>query len=179
MTDNVTPENQVDEPQTEQLDEIDEQMAAAMLKDLAEADNEQELDFDPAQYEGLDPEQAAIKQTADILVTEEGSAAMAADGLDMLEDMIREHVHPDFAIKNTSKKMGAARMKPLIQKYAPAAAGLLGNYKDEILGAVWLGSFMFSSVKQIKQLKARDAKNNKETEHTEQNEGASNADATH
>lgn len=44
--------------------------------------------------------------------------------------------------------MGTARMKPLIQKYAPAAAGLLGNYKDEILGAVGLGSFMFSSVKQ-------------------------------
>ncbi|WP_128724902.1 hypothetical protein [Pseudoalteromonas phenolica] len=48
-------------------------------------------------------------------------------------------------------------MKPLIQKYAPAAAGLLGNYKDEILGPMWLGSFMFSSVKQIKQLKVRDA----------------------
>lgn len=179
MTDNTNPESQVEEPQTEQLDEIDEQMAAAMLKDLAEADNEQELDFDPTKYEGLDPEQAAIQQTADILVTEEGSAAMAADGLDMIEDMIREHVHPDFVIKDTSKKMGAARMKPLIQKYAPAAAGLLGNYKDEILGAVWLGSFMFSSVKQIKQLKARDAQVKKETEQEEQNEVASDVDATH
>lgn len=179
MIDNTNPESQVEEPQTEQLDEIDEQMAAAMLKDLAEADNEQELDFDPTQYEGLDPEQAAIQQTADILVTEEGSAAMAADGLDMIEDMIREHVHPDFVIKDTSKKMGAARMKPLIQKYAPAAAGLLGNYKDEILCAVWLGSFMFSSVKQIKQLKARDAQAKKETEQVEQNEVASDVDATH
>ncbi|GMM85143.1 hypothetical protein [Pseudoalteromonas sp. MTN2-4] len=179
MTDNTNPETQVEELQTEQLDEIDEQMAAAMLKDLAEADNEQELDFDPTQYEGLDPEQAAIQQTADILMTEEGSAAMAADGLDMIEDMIREHVHPDFVIKDTSKKMGAARMKPLIQKYAPAAAGLLGNYKDEILGAVWLGSFMFSSVKQIKQLKARDAQAKKETEQVEQNEVASDVDATH
>ena len=179
MTDNINQETQVEEPQTEQLDEIDEQMAAAMLKDLAEADNEQELDFDPIKYEGLDPEQAAIQQTADILMTEEGSAAMAADGLDMIEDMIREHVHPDFVIKDTSKKMGAARMKPLIQKYAPAAAGLLGNYKDEILGAVWLGSFMFSSVKQIKQLKARDAQAKKETEQVEQNEVASDVDATH
>ena len=176
MTDNT---NQVEEPQTEQLDEIDEQMAAAMLKDLAEADNEQELDFDPTKYEGLDPEQAAIQQTADILMTEEGSAAMAADGIDMIEDMIREHVHPDFVIKESSKKMGAARMKPLIQKYAPAAAGLLGNYKDEILGAVWLGSFMFSSVKQIKQLKARDAQAKKETEQVEQNEVANDVDATH
>ena len=179
MTDNTNPESQVEELQTEQLDEIDEQMAAAMLKDLAEADNEQELDFDPTQYEGLDPEQAAIQQTADILMTEEGSAAMAADGLDMIEDMIREHVHPDFVIKESSKKMGATRMKPLIQKYAPAAAGLLGNYKDEILGAVWLGSFMFSSVKQIKELKARDALAKKETEQVKQNEVASDVDATH
>ncbi|ALO41778.1 hypothetical protein PP2015_1264 [Pseudoalteromonas phenolica] len=75
--------------------------------------------------------------------------------------------------------MGAARMKPLIQKYAPAAAGLLGNYKDEILGPMWLGSFMFSSVKQIKQLKVRDAQAKKETEQVEQNEVASDVDAAH
>lgn len=179
MTDNVTPENQIEDQDVEQLDELDEQMAAAMLKDLAQADCEQELDFDPTKYEGLDPEQAAIQQTADILVTEEGSAAMAADGLDMIEDMIREHVHPDFVIKESSKKMGAARMKPLIQKYAPAAAGLLGNYKDEILGAVWLGSFMFSSVKQIKQLKARDAQAKKKTNQAEQSEGVNDVNAAH
>ena len=104
MTDSLTPESQVEEPQTEQLDEIDEQMAAAMLKDLAEADNEQELDFDPTKYEGLDPEQAAIQQTADILMTEEGSAAMAADGLDMIEDMIREHVTLILLSKTLLKK---------------------------------------------------------------------------
>ena len=70
-------------------------------------------------------------------------------------------------------------MKPLIQKYAPAAAGLLGNYKDEILGAVWLGSFMFSSVKQIKQLKARDAQAKKETNQAEQSEGVNDVNAAH
>ncbi|RJE76355.1 hypothetical protein BGP78_13175 [Pseudoalteromonas sp. MSK9-3] len=59
---------------------------------------------------------------------------------------------------SAKKAQGAKRLTPIIQKYAPAALEMFGNYKDEVLAALSFGSFTFGAVKQIKSLKAEDAK---------------------
>lgn len=175
--------SQIDEA-TEFKPEVNTQSAADLAAELQRADAEQNLDFDPETEInlGATSQDEALGQVQGVLISDEGAAATVADGLNMVEHLVKEHCHPEFEISESSKKMGQSNLKPLIQKYAPAAIGLFGSYKDEIMGAFFLGSLVFSSVKQIKALKQRDAMlakagepEQEETEQAEQTETAQGA----
>lgn len=155
--------------------EVNLNSAAAMAEELAAADQAQNLDIDPdfdpmAAIDGMTPEaqKAALNQVKDVLITDEGALATGRDGLDMIESLLQDHGHAGFTLTDAKKEQGAKRLKPIIQKYAPAALDMLGSYKDEIMAAVFFGSLTYSSVKQIKQLRALDEKQVKSEQAHEQ-----------
>ncbi|MGA4606152.1 hypothetical protein [Pseudoalteromonas maricaloris] len=160
-----------------QTEQINEYSAAAMAAELKEFDAEQELDFDPMSAIGAMPEemqQAALTQVKDAVISDEGAEATAADAMDMLESLLQDHGHERFSIADGKKKQGAKRLKPIIQKYAPAALDMFGSYKDEIMAAMFFGSFSFNATKQIKALKMADAQANAEAEPVEEAAHAAN-----
>jgi hypothetical protein len=156
----LTPE-QLSAQETElQRDALAEQMAKELSRDEKVDDAE---DFDPtAAVEALTPEQeaAAMQATQDLLESAEGAEFAATGAIDYYEELIQEHCHERFAISPKKKENGVKRLTPVVQKYAPQALSLLGNYKNEIMAALWVGSLAYGSVKQIKALKGEDAKNN-------------------
>ncbi len=161
---------QVIELTAEQLAEQEEKQAAEAERDAVAAQmakelsqEESDVDFDPsAAVEAMTPEQetAAMKATQDMLESAEGAEFAATGAIDYYEELIQEHCHERFVIPPKKKQNGVKRLTPVIQKYAPQALGLLGNYKNEIMAALWTGSLAFGSVKQLKALKAEDTKNN-------------------
>lgn len=130
--------------------------AAAMAKELGI--EEDDSDFDPDQAPNLTPEQeaAALKQTTDFLQTSQGAEMAAIGALDWYEELLQEHGHERFTLADKKKVHGAKRLTPVIQKYAPEMLGLFGQYKNEVMAAMFVGSMAYGSVKQIKALKAED-----------------------
>lgn len=144
----------------EQVEQTEEEIlrdaqAAQMARELAGEDEE---DFDPSQAANLTPEQEAqmLKGTQDILQTQEGAEMAAIGGIDWYEEILQEHGHERFTISDKKKARGAKRLTPVIQKYAPEMLGLFGQYKNEVMAALFVGSMAYGSVKQIKALKAED-----------------------
>ena len=152
-------------------DALAAQMAQELSQDEKAEDNEAGEDFDPtAAVEALTPEQeaAAMKATQDLLESAEGAEFAATGAIDYYEELLQEHCHERFAISPKKKENGVKRLTPVVQKYAPQALSLLGNYKNEIMAALWVGSLAYGSVKQIKALKLEDVKNNPPEEATSQ-----------
>jgi hypothetical protein len=137
-------------------DAVAEQMAKELGQDEID-------DFDPTEsIPVMTPEQEAkaLQDTKDLLESAEGAEFAAVGAIDYYEEIIQEHCHDRFKIADKKKQNGVKRLTPVIQKYAPSALGLLGNYKNEIMAAMWTGSLAFGSVKQLKALRAEDDKNN-------------------
>ena len=156
-------ENTTDEQQAvEQPEPTEEELqrdaeAAEMAKALGIEEGDQEPDFDPEQAV-LTPEQEAeaLKQTTEFLQTAQGAEMAAIGALDWYEELLQEHGHERFTLADKKKVRGAKRLTPVIQKYAPEALGLFGQYKNEVMAALFVGSLAYGSVKQIKALKAED-----------------------
>ena len=144
------------EPTEEELQRDAE--AAAMAKALGIEEGEEEPDFDPTMAANLTPEQEAqmLQGTKDLLQTPEGAEMAAIGALDWYEELLQEHGHERFTMGDKKKERGAKRLTPVIQKYAPEALGLFGQYKNEVMAALFVGSLAYGSVKQIKALKAED-----------------------
>ena len=144
------------EPTEEELQRDAE--AAAMAKALGIEEGEEEPDFDPAMAANLTPEQEAqmLQGTKDLLQTPEGAEMAAIGALNWYEELLQEHGHERFTMGDKKKERGAKRLTPVIQKYAPEALGLFGQYKNEVMAALFVGSLAYGSVKQIKALKAED-----------------------
>jgi len=132
-----------------------DKIAAEMEKEMGEDEN---AEFDPSSIPEMTPEQeqAALAATQDLLETPEGAEFAATGVIDYYEELLQEHGHEKFTITSKKKELGAKRLQPVIQKYAPQALGLLGQYKAEVMAALWVGSLAYSSVKQLKTLKAID-----------------------
>jgi len=147
----LTPEQQTEDVNQSERDRIASQMAKEMSGD----ENEE---FDPTNIPEMSPEeeQAALEATQDMLETPEGAEFAAIGVIDYYEELLQEHGHEKFTITDKKKEIGAKRLQPVIQKYAPQALGLLGQYKSEVMAALWVGSLAYSSVKQLKTLKAQD-----------------------
>ena len=148
---------------TEQVERTEEEIArdaqaAKMAQELGLEDGELDDDFDPTQAVNLTPEQEAqmLKGTQDMLQTPEGAEMAAIAGIDWYEEILQEHGHERFTISDKKKARGAKRLTPVIQKYAPDMLGLFGQYKNEVMAALFVGSMAYGSVKQIKALKADD-----------------------
>lgn len=132
----------------------------ALAAETAQALAEDEQEFDPtAAMEGMTAEQqqAAIQEGKEFLGSEMGATLAAEQGIELLEDTLREHGHEKFAFSDVKKEVGVKRLSPVIRKYAPQFVGMLGEYKDEILAAVFMGTTTYGAIKQIKALKAADA----------------------
>jgi hypothetical protein len=141
-------------------DALAEQMAKELSQDEKVDDAE---DFDPtAAVDAMTPEQeaAAMQATKDLLESAEGAEFAATGAVDYYEELLQEHCHERFELSKKKKENGVKRLTPVVQKYAPQALSLLGNYKNEIMAALWVGSLAYGSVKQIKALKREDTKNN-------------------
>lgn len=156
---NTTDEQQAieqPEPTEEELQRDAE--AAAMAKALGIEEGDEEPDFDPTMAANLTPEQEAqmLQGAKDLLQTPEGAETAAIGALDWYEELLQEHGHERFTLADKKKVRGAKRLTPVIQKYAPEALGLFGQYKNEVMAALFVGSLAYGSVKQIKALKAED-----------------------
>jgi len=130
--------------------------ADAMAKELGM--DEDDADFDPSNMPNLTPEQeaAALDATKEMLTTPEGAEMAAIGAIAFYEETLQEYGHEKFTMSDKKKEIGAKRLVPVIQKYAPEVIGLFGQYKSEVLAAIFVGSLAFGSVKQIKALKAAD-----------------------
>ncbi len=150
-----------------------DRIAAQMAKEMGDDESE---DFDPSNIPEMTPEQeqAALQATQDMLETPEGAEFAAVSVVTYYEELLQEHGHEKFTISDKKKEIGAKRLQPVIQKYAPQALGLLGQYKGEVMAALWVGSLAYSSVKQLKTLKALDVEQgeNKDKAHESENEAA-------
>lgn len=153
-----TEQQDTQQPEPTEEERIRDAQAAAMARELGMEDGDDEQDFDPEQMQNLSPEQEAIalKQTQDMLQTAEGAEMAAIGALDWYEELLQEHGHERFTLADKKKERGAKRLTPVIQKYAPQALGLFGQYKNEVMAALFVGSLAYGSVKQIKALKAED-----------------------
>ena len=139
---------------------------AARLASSLGAD-ETEEDFDPtAAVDNMTPEQeqAAMAAAQEMLTTPEGAEMAASGAIDWYEEVIQEHGHEKFAIPAKKKEIGAKRLTPVVQKYAPQVLGLFGQFKNEIMAALWVGSMAYGSVKQVRALKAQDLAAKKQAE---------------
>jgi len=147
----VTPEQQAEDANQAERDRI----AAQMVKEMGEDENEE---FNPEDIPEMSPEeeQAALAVTQDLLETPEGAEFAAVGVIDYYEELLQEHGHEKFTLADKKKEIGAKRLQTVIQKYAPQALGLLGQYKSEVMAALWVGSLAFGSVKQLKALKELD-----------------------
>lgn len=146
------------EKQQTENEAVRDAQAAQMAQELA---GETEADFDPAAaFASMTPEQeqAAIAGGQELLASREGAEYAASEAINLYEETVQEYGHEGFVVSDKKKEIGAKRLSPVIQKYAPQLLGLLGQYKHEVLAAIWTGSLAFSSVKQVKALKAIDAK---------------------
>jgi len=143
--------------QTEEEKQRDAQ-AAKMAQELGLDDAELDPDFDPSQAVNMSPEQEAqvLQQTQDMLQTSEGAQMAAVGAIDWYEELLQEHGHEKYTISDKKKERGAKRLTPVIQKYAPEMLGLFGQYKSEVMAALFVGSLTYGSVKQIRALKAED-----------------------
>jgi len=132
--------------------------AMAQALGMGEIEDEQEADFDPA-TQNLTPEQEAqaLQGTQDMLQTAEGAEMAAIGAINWYEELLQEHGHERFIMSDKKKVRGAKRLTPVIQKYAPEMLGLFGQYKNEVMAALFVGSMAYGSVKQIKALKALKA----------------------
>ncbi|PCH95665.1 MAG: hypothetical protein COB83_08080 [Gammaproteobacteria bacterium] len=146
-----TPEQQAASGQQAERDSV----AAQMAKEMDEDENQE---FDPSNIPEMttEQEQVALEATQDMLETPEGAEFAAVGVIAYYEELLQEHGHEKFTITDKKKEIGARRLQPVIQKYAPQALGLLGQYKSEVMAALWVGSLAYSSVKQLKTLKALD-----------------------
>ncbi len=135
-------------------------MAQALGMDESTGDNgdDSQADFDPSTVENLTPEQEAqmLQGTQDMLQTSEGAEMAAIGAINWYEELLQEHGHERFTITDKKKLQGAKRLTPVIQKYAPDMLGLFGQYKSEVMAALFVGSMAYGSVKQIKALKSED-----------------------
>ena len=135
-------------------------MAQALGMDESTDDNGDgsQADFDPNTVENLTPEQEAqmLQGTQDMLQTSEGAEMAAIGAINWYEELLQEHGHERFTITDKKKLQGAKRLTPVIQKYAPDMLGLFGQYKSEVMAALFVGSMAYGSVKQIKALKSED-----------------------
>ena len=135
-------------------------MAQALGMDESQAneDDDSQADFDPSTVENLTPEQEAqmLQGTQDMLQTSEGAEMAAIGAINWYEELLQEHGHERFTITDKKKLQGAKRLTPVIQKYAPDMLGLFGQYKSEVMAALFVGSMAYGSVKQIKALKSED-----------------------
>lgn len=167
MTDSIDNQNTDNQEEViireevEQVEKTEEEIirdaqAAQMASELGIEDGDD--DFDPTQAANLTPEQEAqmLKGTQDMLQTPEGAEMAAIGGIDWYEEILQEHGHERFTISDKKKVRGAKRLTPVIQKYAPEMLGLFGQYKNEVMAALFIGSMAYGSVKQIKALKAED-----------------------
>lgn len=143
--------------QAEQEQAIRDAQAAAMAKELG-IDEDDLKDFDPSDMPELTPAQeaAALEATKEMLTTPEGAEMAAIGALNFYEETLQEYGHEKFTLADKKKEIGAKRVAPVIQKYAPEVIGLFGQYKHEVLAAIFMGSLAYGSVKQIKALKAAD-----------------------
>jgi hypothetical protein len=132
--------------------------AMAQALGMGELEDGQEADFDPETIQNLSPEQEAqvLKGTQDMLQTVEGAEMAAIGAINWYEELLQEHGHERFTISDKKKSNGAKRLTPVIQKYAPEMLGLFGQYKNEVMAALFVGSMTYGSVKQIRALKAED-----------------------
>jgi hypothetical protein len=152
-----------EERHQEQLEQTEEEIqrdaqAAKMAAELGLDDAELDPDFDPSQAVNMSPEQEAqvLQQTQDMLQTSEGAQMAAIGAIDWYEELLQEHGHEKYTISDKKKVRGTKRLTPVIQKYAPEILGLFGQYKNEVMAALFVGSLTYGSVKQIKALKAED-----------------------
>jgi len=152
-----------DQATTEQPELTPEQAArdaaaAQMAKELGI--DEDDADFDPTlgQPQPMTPEQeaAALAASQELLATPEGAEMAAVGAITFYEELIQEHGHEKFTMSDKKKEIGAKRLTPVIQKYAPQMLGLFGQYKHEVMAALWMGTLAYGSVKQVKALKAAD-----------------------
>lgn len=97
-----------------------------------------------------------LQGTQDMLQTSEGAEMAAIGAINWYEELLQEHGHERFTITDKKKLQGAKRLTPVIQKYAPDMLGLFGQYKSEVMAALFVGSMAYGSVKQIKALKSED-----------------------
>lgn len=163
LTAELTPEQLNAQAAELERDVLVERMTKELGKNEKAEDNEEGEDFDPTSaVDAMTPEQeaAAMQATKDLLESAEGAEFAATGAIEYYEELLQEHCHERFAISPKKKENGVKRLTPVVQKYAPQALSLLGNYKNEIMAALWVGSLAYGSVKQIKALKLEDAKNN-------------------
>jgi hypothetical protein len=135
--------------------------AAAMAKELGIEDEEIEEELNPAKaIRSLTPEQekAAAEAAKKFLVQADGAKFAVTKSLNSLEKMLQKHGHEDFSLDQEKKDEGIESLSPMLQKYAPQAIDLLGQYKGEFMAMLFVGSLSYSSVKQLKALKANDAR---------------------
>ena len=171
MSDNIeTTEHEELTAEQLQAQQDAEQMArdaeAARLASSLGAD-ETEEDFDPTgAMDNMSPEQeqAAMVAAQEMLTTPEGAEMAASGAIDWYEELVQEHGHERFTIPPKKKEIGAKRLTPVVQKYAPQVLGLFGQYKNEIMAALWVGSMAYGSVKQVRALKAQDLAAKKQAE---------------
>ena len=156
-------------------------MAQALGMDESQANenDDSQADFDPSTVENLTPEQEAqmLQGTQDMLQTSEGAEMAAIGAINWYEELLQEHGHERFTITDKKKLQGAKRLTPVIQKYAPDMLGLFGQYKSEVMAALFVGSMAYGSVKQIKALKSEDLAEDKRLHPEKYNQDSQQQDA--
>jgi hypothetical protein len=136
-----------DEDATDEEKFRDEQ-AKSMAADLEEEDK-------PV-LTNQEQEAAAIEETKAMLSSDEGAQMAALGAINWYEKILQKQGNKRFKIADDKKEDGVESLVPMIKKYAPNALGLFGQYKDEVMAAMFVGSMAYGSVKQIKALNAED-----------------------
>jgi hypothetical protein len=119
--------------------------------------NDDMADFTPEAQ--LTPEQAqeALDELGLAAQDKEVATMMAASALEQIETGIQAFAHPRFELDEKRHQKGTEALAPMIQKYAPAGLKLFGQYKDELMAAWFLSTFIIGSAREIKRLKIEDA----------------------
>jgi hypothetical protein len=114
-------------------------------------------DFEPEAELTPEQQQAALDELGEAAQNKEVATMMAASALEQIETGLQAFAHPKFEMDEKKHKKGTEALAPMIQKYAPAGLKLFGKYKDELMAAWFLSTFIIGSAREIKRLKIEDA----------------------
>jgi hypothetical protein len=118
--------------------------------------NDDMADFTPEAQLTPEQEQEALDELGLAAQDKEVATMMASSALEQIETSIQAFAHPRFELDEKRHQKGTEALAPMIQKYAPAGLKLFGQYKDELMAAWFLSTFIIGSAREIKRLKIED-----------------------
>ncbi|MCR9472270.1 hypothetical protein NB496_03260 [Vibrio alginolyticus] len=86
----------------------------------------------------------------------DASQATAMFSLNMVEGLLKQFGHHDFAFDESQKENTAAAIAPALAKYNGELPPWLEPYKEEVFAVIAVGTLGITSYMQIKALKALD-----------------------